>query len=326
MGEVVEGVKFEQKHGKERVRVGRVWRNQNDGFHYFVEWSVGISLFSDCVAVYVRDDNSDLVASDTLKNTVLFLRLLFDFDFALFGIFPLVDSGFFEVYVKTKECTEQISAEEFAIKLANHFMNFYLQCPLPLICLALKVAAAVIKIVEKPWDWDVATFLNVSLLSFKLGSEKTYHGSNIKKSGALRIASGIEGLALLKTAKVWSSCCCIYLAQVRFIRDKYTTLPETQERMLATEVTTSWSYPFEFLGNVPLSPDCFTKSYIHVKQVLVEAFYGSPKKGVYNASGQSTLLSDGESCSQQFDNDVYLPTDEPHGSIEASLSRLQSKM
>lgn len=28
----------------------------------------------------------------------------------------------------------------------------------------------------------------------------------------------------------------------------------------------------------------------------------------------------------QFDNDVYLPTDEPHGSIEASLSRIQSKL
>jgi len=28
----------------------------------------------------------------------------------------------------------------------------------------------------------------------------------------------------------------------------------------------------------------------------------------------------------QFDDDVYLPTDEPHGSIEASLSRSRSKM
>lgn len=27
-----------------------------------------------------------------------------------------------------------------------------------------------------------------------------------------------------------------------FIRDKYTALPETQERILATEVTASWRY------------------------------------------------------------------------------------
>lgn len=28
----------------------------------------------------------------------------------------------------------------------------------------------------------------------------------------------------------------------------------------------------------------------------------------------------------QFEDDVYLPTDEPHGSIQATLSRLWSKM
>lgn len=28
----------------------------------------------------------------------------------------------------------------------------------------------------------------------------------------------------------------------------------------------------------------------------------------------------------QFEDDVYLPTDEPHGSIEASLSRFSSKL
>lgn len=29
---------------------------------------------------------------------------------------------------------------------------------------------------------------------------------------------------------------------------------------------------------------------------------------------------------KQFADDVYLPTDEPHGSIQASLSRFWSKM
>ncbi|CAM8964793.1 unnamed protein product [Rhodiola kirilowii] len=28
----------------------------------------------------------------------------------------------------------------------------------------------------------------------------------------------------------------------------------------------------------------------------------------------------------KFNDDVYMPTDEPHGSIEASLSRIQSKI
>jgi len=69
MGSNIEGFSFEQWHGKERVRVGRVWKNRA-GRHFFVEWNVSISLLSDCAAAYVRDDNSDVVATDTMKNTV----------------------------------------------------------------------------------------------------------------------------------------------------------------------------------------------------------------------------------------------------------------
>lgn len=32
-----------------------------------------------------------------------------------------------------------------------------------------------------------------------------------------------------------------------FVRDKYTALPETRERILATEVTASWKYDFPIL-------------------------------------------------------------------------------
>ena len=63
------GVKFEQRHGKSRVRVGRVWREPS-GRHHFVEWNVSISLLSDCLPAYTRADNSDIVATDTMKNTV----------------------------------------------------------------------------------------------------------------------------------------------------------------------------------------------------------------------------------------------------------------
>lgn len=32
-----------------------------------------------------------------------------------------------------------------------------------------------------------------------------------------------------------------------FVKDKYTALPDTRERMLATEVTAFWKYVFQFL-------------------------------------------------------------------------------
>ncbi|KAF3434432.1 hypothetical protein FNV43_RR25535 [Rhamnella rubrinervis] len=307
MADAIDGFNFEQRHGKARVRVGRAWRN-DDGRYFFVEWNVSISLLSDCVAAYVRDDNSDVVATDTMKNTV---------------------------YVKAKECTQQLSVEDFAIELAKHFTSFYQQ-----------VHTAIVKIVEKPWE-RVSLEGEQHNHGFKLGSEKHTTEVIVKKSGALRLTSGIEGLALLKTTKSGFE---------GFIRDKYTVLPETRERILATEVTASWRYSYESVLTIPRKPLYFTERYLDVKKVLVETFFGTPKEGVYSPSVQSTLydmaktvlirlsdissvqlkmpnlhflpvnLSSKDNTIVKFDDDVYLPTDEPHGSIEASLSRFWSKM
>ncbi|KAK9282935.1 hypothetical protein L1049_011160 [Liquidambar formosana] len=305
--EMIDGLRFEQRHGKERVRVARVWRNE-DGRHTIVEWSVGISLLSDCVAAYVFDDNSDIVATDTMKNTV---------------------------FVKAKECSEQISVEDFAIGLAKHFTSVYQQ-----------VTTAIIKIVEKPWE-RVYIDGQPHEHGFKLGSEKHTTEVILKKSGALQVTSGVEGLAVLKTTKSGFE---------GFIRDKYTALPDTRERILATEVTASWRYPFESLSSVPPKPLYFTERYLDVKKVLVDTFFGPPKEGVYSPSVQSTLYhmakavlgrfpdilsirlkmpnlhflpvnlsSKDNPAIVKFNDDVYLPTDEPHGSIEASLGRFRIK-
>lgn len=140
MANQIENLRFEQKHGKDRVRVARVWRNR-DGHHFFVEWSVSISLLSDCIAAYTRDDNSDIVATDTMKNTVslllslgfifvlvycwtdvkinvLVIRFIFNIRFDLVAL---------QVYSKAKECVEQLSVEDFAVKLAKHFTSVYQQ-------------------------------------------------------------------------------------------------------------------------------------------------------------------------------------------------------
>lgn len=308
MADEIDGLNFEQRHGKERVRVARVWRNE-DGRQSVVEWVVSISLLSDCLAAYVRDDNSDVVATDSMKNTV---------------------------YVKAKECSEQVSVEEFAIGLAKHFVSFYQQ-----------VTAAIIKVVEKSWD-RIDIDGQPHEHGFKLGPEKHTTEVIVKKSGYLQMTSGIEGLALLKTTKSGFE---------GFIRDKYTILPETRERLLATEVTASWRYNFESVHSIPSKPAYFTDKYQDVKKVLIDIFFGPPKEGVYSPSVQNTLylmaravltrfpeissvqlkmpnlhfipvnLSSKDNPSMvKFEDDVYLPTGEPHGSIEASLSRFWSKM
>lgn len=304
----IQGFKLEQKHGKSRVRVARVWKTK-DGFYSMSEWNVNISLLSDCLPSYTRDDNSDIVATDTMKNTV---------------------------YAKAKESSEQISVEDFAIKLGIHFTSFYDQ-----------VSTAIIKIVEKPWE---RICLNGSLHNhgFKLGSGKHTAEVTVNKGGSLTVVSGIEGLALLKTTKSGFE---------GFVRDKYTMLPDTRERMLATEVTATWRYHFESLSSIPMKSLYFEKRFLEVREVLINTFFGPPKEGVYSPSVQRTLylmgsavlgrfleinsiqlkmpnihflpvnLSTKENGSiVKFEDDVYLPTDEPHGTIEASLTRTHSRM
>ncbi|XP_022983819.1 uricase-2 isozyme 2-like [Cucurbita maxima] len=305
---VVNGLNFEQRHGKERVRVARVWRNK-DGRQFFVEWNVGISLLSDCVAAYVSDDNSDIVATDTMKNTV---------------------------YAKAKECSDQLSVEDFAILLAKHFTLSYKQ-----------VTTTIVKIAEKSWE-RVSVNGQPHNHGFKLGSEKHTTEVIFKKSGVLQVSSGIEGLSLLKTTQSGFE---------RFHRDKYTALPETRERILATEMSASWRYSFDSLYSIPKKQFYFTETYLDVKKLLADTFFGPPKEGVYSPSVQYTLhemaknvlsrfhvissvrlkmpnlhflpanisTKDNRSI-VKFEHDVYVPTDEPHGSIEACLSRLSSKL
>lgn len=309
MGEVIEGLKLEQRHGKARVRVGRVWRDSTSGVNSFVEWNVSVSLLSHCLPSYFRDDNSSIVATDTIKNTV---------------------------YVKAKESQKELSAEDFAIGLAKHFTSFYSQ-----------VTAAIVKIVEKPWE-RISLNEQPHNHGFKLGSEKHVTEVAMTKSGVLKLTSGIDGLAVLKTTKSGFE---------GFFRDKNTLLPETRERMLATEVTASWRYQYDALSSIPSKPLYFSERYWDVHKSLVETFFGPPKEGVCSPSVQSTLyqmakavltrFQDIESIQLKmpnihflpvnlsskdgppivkFDDDVYLPTDEPHGSIEASLSRVQSRL
>ncbi|CAH9065636.1 unnamed protein product [Cuscuta europaea] len=303
-----EGFKLQQRHGKARVRVARVWR-EGDGTHHFSEWNVSISLLSDCLPAYISGDNSDVVATDTMKNTV---------------------------YAKAKECSNRLPVEAFAIELGKHFTSYYKQ-----------VTAAVIRIVEKPWE-RVNINGQPHRHGFKLGSEKHTTEVLLDKSGGLQVTSGIEGLAVLKTTQSGFE---------GFIRDKYTILPETKERMLATDITALWRYSFKSLSGVPPKNNYFTEVHTDVKKVLLHTFFGSPKEGIYSPSVQSTLYdmakavlgsfkdivsiqlkmpnlhflpvnlsSKDNSAIVKFDDDVYLPTDEPHGSIEATLSRINSKI
>lgn len=291
MGDRLVEAELEQhRHGKTRVRIGRVWR---DGpRHTFVEWSVSVLLSSHCEPAFTVGDNSGIVATDSIKNTV---------------------------YAKAKACTNVISMEDFGILLGQHFVNTY-----PV------VRGAQVNIIEKPWE-SLVIGGKVHSHGYKLGKGSHTCEVIVSDNGSVIVSSGIEGLAVLKTTQSGFE---------GFIRDKFTLLPEVRERILATEVQSVWRYHSK--------PSCYNQAYETVKGTLIDVFFGPLETGVYSPSVQNALYLMGQEVLRrlpeiktiklsmpnlhflpvnmptvgvEFEHDVYLPTDEPHGTIEASLTR-----
>ena len=131
------------------------------------------------------------------------------------------------------------------------------------------------------------------------------------------VEAGVTGYDLLKTTGSGFE---------GFLRDRYTTLKDASDRILATSLSALWRY-----GVSDVSWDA---SWHAVMKLLVETFAEHRSKSV-----QHTLYAMGEAvlaeCEQvaeirlrmpnrhylPVEGDVYCPTSEPYGLIEAVLAR-----
>jgi urate oxidase len=125
-----------------------------------------------------------------------------------------------------------------------------------------------------------------------------------------------------------------------YVKDKYTTLPEAYDRILATEVSGRWR--FNWTDDAEETPD-WEESYAQVKKHMLLAFADT-----YSLSLQQTLyamgsriienrteidevrfslpnkhhfLVDLEPFGLKNDNEVYFAADRPYGLIEATVLR-----
>ncbi len=182
-----------------------------------------------------------------------------------------------------------------------------------------------IEIAEHPWT-RIAVGDGLHPHSFtKSGDEKRTATVSATSDGAT-IEAGIEDLVVLKTTKS---------GFVGFVKDRYTTLPETTDRILATSIKANWRYA---------RPDAATgDTWRGVRQTIVETFATHDSLSV-----QHTLYAMGEAVLKSFpdiseisfslpnihclpidfsrfgldnDNRIFMPTNEPHGLIEARLTR-----
>ncbi|WP_406452630.1 urate oxidase [Streptomyces sp. NBC_01622] len=206
------------------------------------------------------------------------------------------------------------SAEQFGIHLARHFVTS--QEP---------IKTARIRIEEYAWERTTGGHSFVRKGQETRLTQITYDGRSWE------VVSGLKDLTVLNStdSEFWG-----------YVKDKYTTLPEAYDRILATEVSGRWR--FNWCDDAQEMPDWET-SYERTKQHMLQAFAET-----YSLSLQQTLYQMGsriidnrdEIDEVRFslpnkhhflvdlapfglknDNEVYFAADRPYGLIEATVLR-----
>jgi urate oxidase len=162
--------------------------------------------------------------------------------------------------------------------------------------------------------------------AFVRGGEGTRVATVVVNRGGTTVEAGIEDLVVMKTRRSAFS---------GFPRDRYTTLAETDDRLMATRVTAIWRYG---------APDLdFDAAYGAVKTTLLEVFADHDSPSVQTSiwiMARAILerhdeveavrmvlpnlhhwLVDLSPFGLTNDREVYVATTEPHGLIEATVLR-----
>ena len=192
----------ENHYGKSQVRLLKVVRRPAANHVY--DWTLGVYLTGDFDAVYREGDNTGVLATDTMKNTV---------------------------YAVASTSSAE-TPEAFALELAGFLARRNPQA-----------TSIRITVEEKLWmrlkvqGEDAAASNELKgkhpTAFLQRGPEVATTAVELARGGAPRVVSGVRGLVILKTADS---------AFEGFLRDELTTLPEASDRLLATEATIEWVY------------------------------------------------------------------------------------
>jgi urate oxidase len=272
-------------YGKSRVRLSRITR-LNDR-HLFDEWTVKVMLEGDFETSFTNADNSNVLPTDTMKNTVYFVA----------------------------RGSKAATIETFAMELGDYLLANNAQ-----------VSGVLIEVAARAWERLIIDG-KPDLTTFKLG------GPELQTVRAVRdqerewsIRSGVDGLTILKTTKS---------AFTGYIVDKLTTLKPATDRILGTSATISWDY-------ADALPD-YAQARERIVAMLLKTFAAHESLSVQHTlfdMGKAALkavpeiarihlsmpnlhhlLADLSRFGQDNPNHIFVPIDEPHGTIEATVER-----
>ena len=271
-------------YGKSRVRLVQVTRRTDR--HELCDLTIAIRFQGDYDESYTAGDNSAVLPTDTMKNTV----------------YALAAAGRIR------------NAESFGLLLARHFLD---RNP--------RLERVRIDMTEHAWG-RMASGDRESGQAFVRQGPETRTATIEADRRATTIDAGIADLVILKSA---------HSAFAGFPRDEYTTLPETEDRIFATSLTATWRY-----RDLDVS---FDTAWRAVHKTLLETFAEHRSASVQHtlhAMGQAVIDSVDDVTSihlvmpnkhhlpvdlRRFGlenrNEIFVPTDEPHGLIEATIVR-----
>jgi len=271
-------------YGKSDIRLLRLSRSGQR--HEIKDLNVDIQFEGDFGAVHTQGDNSAVLPTDTMKNTV----------YALAARQPVGE------------------IEEFGMRLVAHFLTNNPQ-----------VSTVTVRIGEHLWS-HIPAHGTPHPTAFVSGGGELRTARIIGTREETLISGGVEQLLVLRTAGS---------AFTGYIKDAYTTLAETRDRIFATMIKAEWIYA--------VSDASFVSCWEKIRQALVETFATHKSESV-----QHTLYKMAESalaCCDQireirlsmpnkhhlaFDltrfgiedrAEIFVPTDEPYGLIEATVRR-----
>ncbi|KAG6011559.1 hypothetical protein E4U43_008244 [Claviceps pusilla] len=293
------------RYGKDNVRLLKVDRDQATGLQSVTEMTVCCLLEGDIATSYTHADNSVVVATDSIKNTI---------------------------FIMAKQHPVN-PPERFASLLGQHFIQQYSH-----------IHVANVKTITHRWiRMDVNGEPHPH--SFIKDAGETRNAEvRVSRRNGIHITSAIAGLSVLKTTGS---------AFHGFVRDEYTTLPETWDRILATDVDATWKWStFANLGAVEQSVAKFDRAWAVAREITLKLFAedNSPSvqhtmykmsEQILNAVPETDSVAYSLPNKHNFeldlswhkglknlgaDAEVYVPQTCPNGLIKCEVSRSKAKL
>ncbi len=274
----------QNNYGKSDVRLVKVYRDTER--HDLTEVRVDVALEGDFEAAHLEGDNTDLLATDTMRNTV---------------------------YALAKDHLEG-EIETFGLKLVDHFLEA-----------GPKVIGVRIDFTEHLWDRIMVDGEEHEHSFVRAAGVRTATVSG-DESGARRVEAGIDGLIVLKTTNSgWEN----------YLHEEFTTLPETDDRILSTVVTAKWVYESTELdfGEIwrevkeqvlttftdHYSPSMQNTLYVMGKAVLER--FSAIEKIHFSFPNRHHILYNLERFGMENDKEIFHGDPEPYGLIEGWVER-----